>query len=117
MEAAAAVLHESPSRLSLVQMRFSAMAFAALFLAAFAASCCAAAAAEQPLHQWTVLRGGSSDDRAYSLEAGRASTEVLRQMCANDITMMCDDVCIFVLFFILIYFADWIRKVFFPVSV
>ena len=101
-----------------MQMRFSAMAFAALFLAAFAASCCAAAAAEQALHQWTVLRGGSGLDRATSLEAGRASTEVLRQMCANDITMMCDDVCIFVLFFfILIYFADWIRKVFFPESV
>ena len=51
-------------QMSLVQMRFSAMAFAALFLAAFAASCCAAAAAEQALHQWTVLRGGSSGGRA-----------------------------------------------------
>ena len=100
--------------MSLVQMRFSAMAFAALFLAASCCACCAAAAAEPHTHQWTVLRGASGGEYGSGLEAGRASTEVLRQMCANDITIMCDDVCILVLiFFILIYFADWIRKVFF----
>ena len=62
------------------------MAFVALLLAAFGALCYAAAA-EEVLDQWTTLHGGSGQDRAYGLEAGRARWQ--RQTCDNDIAIMC----------------------------